>query len=184
MLYSLSCLLSCWLYHSWIVLVSSVVCTDQDFSQTWHLWMQIQGKGTHRSNAGFKSWYLMGVGHLLCQLQLQAALVSWPENLASTNMQQPAHPSGPARGQGVTPSGHRCSPEQRFLAGEGRGTAGLSPGVWDRSLPAGKELEKPVVGSRRFLLPELFPLRFCGASASFSSLWSLWAWATTGQPLC
>lgn len=56
---------------------------------------------------------------------------------------------GPARGQGVTWSGRRCPPPQRFLAGEGRGTAGLAPGGWDRSLPAGTELEKPVVGSGR-----------------------------------
>lgn len=51
--------------------------------------------------------------------------------------------------QGVTWSGRRCSPAQLFLAWQGRGTAGLSPGGWDRSLPAGKELQKPVAGSGR-----------------------------------
>lgn len=134
---------------------------------------------------------------MLCHLQLQAALVSWPENFASTDTQQPAHPSssgslGPVRTRtaaakrgdvGRVGSGRRCSPAQRFLAREGRGTAGLSPGGWDRSLPAGQELEKPVVGFGRFLLPEFLPLRFCGASASLSSVWSLRGWAATAQPL-
>lgn len=77
----------------------------------------------------------MGLGHLLCHLQLQAPLVSWPENFASTDMQQTSTSlqlrflgpvrTGTAAGtrDNVVGSSGRCSPAQRFLAGEGRGTA-------------------------------------------------------------
>lgn len=97
---------------------------------------------------------------MLCYLQLQAALVSCPANFASTDRQKPGHSSssgalGPVRaGTGAGARGNVVgSPLSSRAAlprrGGTRGTAGLAPGGWDRSLPTGKELEKPVVGSGR-----------------------------------
>lgn len=146
--------------------------------------MQIQGKGTHRSNAGLKSWYLMGVGHLLCHLQLQAALVSWPENFASTNMQQPAHPSssgslGPVRtrtGAGTrsnavgSPLFSRAALPRRGGTGHGRlvaGGLGPEPSCGERAgetcrwlqevSPAGA-LSPPLLRCQRLFQLSLEPL--------------------------
>lgn len=76
----------------------------------------------------------------------------------------PPQPSGRGgrsrRGHRGRVPGRRRPPAQRFLARVGggtggRGTTGL-PGPrrgWDRSLTAGKELEKPVAGSGRASFP-------------------------------
>lgn len=116
-------------------------------------------------HASLKSRCLMGVGHLLCHLQLQAALVSRRESFASRGLQQPTPHPAPALGpwgsvtagaQGPRPRPPpSCGAALPRTGGGGRGTTGL-PGPrrgWDRSLTAGKELEKPVAGSGRASFP-------------------------------
>lgn len=121
----------------------------------------------------------MGVGHLLCQLQLHAALVSWHKNFASTDMQQPAHPSssgslGPVRtGTGAgkrdnivgLPLFSRATLPRKEGMGYGRLVVGLGP-----EPSCGEGAGETCRWLREFLLPELLPLRFCGASAFQLSL--------------
>lgn len=135
------------------------------------------------------------MGHLLCYLQLQAALVSCPANFASTDRQKPGHSSssgalGPvragtgagARGNVVgSPLSSRAALPRRGGTGHGRlGARGLGPepSCGDGAGETCRWLRES------FLLPELLPLCCCRASAAFSSPWSLRGWAATGQPVC
>lgn len=163
-------------------LQSDLTCLDADTGKS----------GQTHQNASLKSRCLMRVGHLLCHLQLQAVLGSWRESFASRGSQQTTPPSSPQ----VVGVGHgrdrRGGQVQHFLAREGRGTTGLRGPRrgWDRSLAAGKELEKPVAGSgrassRRSPFPSASAVPAAAPGAAFSPLFGdMEDRLGKGKPLC